>query len=644
MPQLTRRVALLATPAAAWLGHAQAQTPAAQTPAAQTPAPGTSGDMPFIDAFGPTGTADDTATFNAALRSGQPFRLRGRDYIVAGPVAKRGAAVVMHGVPGASRIVCKGLDTGAWFRLDTKLTIDIDGIIWDGNGAKTGSDAGFVTIAGEPATCALRRCGVLRGGNPAGLLISVAAAAPDHPLMRLDEIVAAGNSGAGIWVEHGVNLLLSALRLHDNKGVGLQCRRYGNRAGAPIRRIVVRDSFAWKNGNAGFSVGSYNEAPGGAPEILGPNLADTIDVTLANLFAWDNKGYGIHAAGHNVRVIGCRTTRNGENGGIDSNARNCVIQDCEVTDERGFGIDTGGSYEVEISRNRVTTIDGAGINPGGSQFVTGTGNRITGCTGPAIAIWNTEFGGGGWFQYQMNHCRFENTTIDMSRMGDLFAIAIRDGARDIVLDGVDIISTPGEGRPGRGAERALLAVTATLRIARTRFNGSARLPATPSNGVLTIPDIAEAIVLPATAQTLTRIQTVTAARVGTGIGWIEVTDPGSGYDPARSTATLEGDGNIAAVGKLNPNIWTGGGGQLVGFRLPAPGTGFTRASVAMAGPGAGARMTVHIGVPLPPERRLTVYFPAGGRLAAPLPPATIPPGGLVELHEFDGAWRIASRG
>jgi hypothetical protein len=37
-------------------------------------------DAPFIDAFGPVGGADDTATFNAALRSGKPFRLRGQAY------------------------------------------------------------------------------------------------------------------------------------------------------------------------------------------------------------------------------------------------------------------------------------------------------------------------------------------------------------------------------------------------------------------------------------------------------------------------------------------------------------------------------------------------------------------------------------
>ena len=45
-------------------------------------------DAPFIDAFGPVGTADDTATFVAALNSGAPVRLRGGASLARGEVGR----------------------------------------------------------------------------------------------------------------------------------------------------------------------------------------------------------------------------------------------------------------------------------------------------------------------------------------------------------------------------------------------------------------------------------------------------------------------------------------------------------------------------------------------------------------------------
>ncbi len=603
-------------------------------------AQGTGDDAPYIDSFGPVGGADDTATFNAALRSGKGFRLRATSYKVAGPVLAQNVAVHMHGVPGASRIVGTGLQAGSWFRIDTKEVIDISGVIWDGGGAHTGADAGMVSIVGAPAACTLRQCGVLRGSGPTGLLIAVAADGGEEALMVLDQIEAARNGGSGIWIEHGANWRLSGLRLHDNKGAGIQCHRFGTRTGAPLKRLTIADSFAWKNGQSGFAIGNYNEAPGGQKMVLGPNLPDVVEATLVNLYSWGNGGYGIYADAENLRLTGCRTRANWENGGIDANARHCTIEDCEVSNERGFGIDTGGAYEVRISRCRVTDIEGAGINPGGSYLITGSDNIVLGCTGPAVAIWNTEYGG-GWFQYQMNHLRFTNTTLDISRLKAGHAIEVRDGARDIVFDGLDIISS-GPGAPG--PERVLYAATATITVRHARFNGAGRITVAPQGGVLTVPDIADAVVLPPGLQTLTQVRTASMASVGTGIGWIAVDEPGTGYDPTASTAVLEGDGDVAGVGKLVPNVWTGGGGRLIGFRLSAPGKNFTRAAVRLGGPGTGAKVRVQLGIPLPSERRLTLFFPDGGRLAGLLPAVAVNAGGVVELVELNGKWSLAAHG
>ncbi len=594
-----------------------------------------SADPPFIDDFGPVGAADDTATFNAALRSGKPFRLRGQNYRVAGPVSNNGAPVTVAGVPGRTRISCAGLASGTWFHLASKGDIDIDGVIWDGNGVRTGSDAGMVGISGEPPVLSIRRCGFLHATNPAGLVVSVNANGADSARGTIKDVEAAGGAGAGIWIEHGVNLELSALRLHDNKNSGIRCARYANRSGSVLRHIVLRDSRAWANGLGGFEVGTYNEAPGDGPAVLGPRLADVIEVTLQNLIATGNQGYGIAAYAENVRIIGCHTSENGEQGGIDVSSRHCLIESCEVTRERGFGIDTGGCEDIQLIANRVSNIDGAGFNPGGSIKVRGRGNRVSGCTGPAFSLGNNEWGG-GWFPYTLADVQFVDTTIDISRLGGRAAIEISDGGVDLLFDGLDVT-----GRADQRAERVVYAQTRGITFQRCRFNGSTELPALPTAGMLTIPDMAESVVLPPSRQVVTSIRTASAAQVGSGIGWISVSEPGSGYDPQRSVATLEGDGTVPAGSKLVPCIWGGGGGQLVGFRVSAPGSGFTRASVRMSGPGSGARIEVHIGVPIPAGKRLRLIFPGGGQLSGMLPHISVPPGGAVGLTESRGRWILA---
>jgi hypothetical protein len=284
----------------------------------------------------------------------------------------------------------------------------------------------------------------------------------------------------------------------------------------------------------------------------------------------------------------------------------------------------------------VSDIDGAGFNPGGAVKVTGRGNRVSGCTGPAFSIWNNEWGG-GWFPYTLAHVHFIETTIDISRMGNRHAIEVRDGGLDVVFDGLDVTT-----RAGQGPESVVYAQAREIAFRRTRFNGASQLPVRPQGGVLTVPDMAETVILPAGSQSLTAIRTVTAALIGNGIGWISVSDPGRGYDPLHSAAALEGDGQVAAVGKLVPCIWTGGGGQLVGFRVPSPGSGFTRAAVRMSGPGGGAKIEVHIGVPIPAGKRLRLLFPGGGQLGGTLPPARVNQGGMVDLLENGGRWVLAA--
>lgn len=595
-----------------------------------------------IESFGKVGGADDTATFEAAARSGEPFRLAGRSYRVAGPVRIHAGVFAMYGVPGVTRILCAGAGKGAWFQLDSTGVVDVEGVIWDGDG-RAGADApGMVVLSGAPRWLSLRRVGVMRSTGAAGLLLSLDAEGKAEPAaLDLREIEAGHNAGAGIWVEHAASLLASGLRLHDNKAAGIRFNRFANRAGTPVRRVVLRDSFAWGNGGAGFAVGVYNEAPGGQAKVAGPNLADAEDVDLAGLFAWGNGGYGVAVQGQHVRLAGSRTWRNGPHGGVVANARRCRIVGCTVRDEREFGIDAGGSDEVDVSDCRVLDIAGTGLNLGGGRLITGSGNQVLGCTGKAVHVADVEFGGGAWLQYRARRLVLRDTTVDLARMAAGPAVFVEAGAREVLLDGLELVDTAGR---THDPATLVVALTDSIRIRRARLEGAARFPVAPEGGVLTVPDIAEAVVLPGQNVTLTAVRTHSMALVGDGIAWIRVTAPGRGYTARDTTAMLSGDGDVAAVGRLVPQVWAGRGGELVGIGVPHPGRGFRRATVTIQGRGQGARAEVQVGLPLPRERRLTLIFPGGGRLGGSLPNVTVGRDGVVSLLELDGRWIVADHG
>jgi hypothetical protein len=603
-------------------------------------------DLPFIDRFGPVGTVDDTATFNVAAQSGEPFRLRARSYNVGGPVTINPDLFVMRGIAGASRILCNGLEQGFWFRLRSTGIIDVHGVVWDGGGRSTGSAPGAIEISGSPEQCALRSCGVLRGSGAAGLLVYLTPAGSDDLRLVLEQIEAGSNVGSGIWIEHAVNVVCSGLRLHDNGANGVRLNRFADRAGMPIQRVTVRDSFAWRNGNAGFYVGAYNEGGAGQPTIAGPNVPDAVDVDLGNLFAWHNGGYGIAVQGQRVHVSDCHTSNNGRDGGIDCNALHCEIHDCIVQDERGFGIDIGGSSYVDVARCRVMNVDGVGLNVGGSHMVTGSGNEVMNCTREAIYVANVEYGGGQWLQYRCSGIQLIDTTIDISRMKSQYAIVVPDGAQGILFDGLEVTAMPTAGSASALTPVSVLyAVTDTIAVRRARFNGNAKVSVIPSAGILTIPDMAETVVLPPKPQIITKVQTNTAKVVGSsGIAWIIVTNAGAGYAPDSTTAKLTGDGDIDSVGKLVPQVWLGNGGQVMGIQAPRPGNGFTRAGVELSGRGSGAAAKVQIGVPIPRDRRLRIIFPSGGRLAGDLPSLELRRDNVVELMEFEGRWIVAYHG
>lgn len=136
--------------------------------------PPAAAEISGIESFGPVGTSDDTATFNAWLRSGEPVRFGPQHYRVAGPLADTGAArVIGFGVPGRTVIERPaGLPAVNWVVLNARETW-LAGITWDMGGQSAGIGWGVVlgrnVVRARLEHCTFRNNRALQQGS--GLVV-----------------------------------------------------------------------------------------------------------------------------------------------------------------------------------------------------------------------------------------------------------------------------------------------------------------------------------------------------------------------------------------------------------------------------------------------------------------------------------------
>ena len=600
-----------------------------------------------LEAFGSPNGSDWTGPINNALASNQPFSLQPATYLAEGDLINASTSYVgIFGIPGVSTIKRPTANsTSAGYITLSTSEIYIDGVIFDMGGPSAASP-NWGAYFGFVGTLRVSRAAFQnhQGGLGTGCLISANPSEPDRISCIFDDVMAINNLAHGIWVEHAAAALFRSLRCSSNGGQGFQAQRFSTRTGSEMKRLMVQTSQFFANGGAGLAIGNYAETGLSGGLIYGPDSPDVTEVVVETSQAWGNGTYGFVAQAERTRFSQLECDAGGTAGDYLVNARQTDLNDCTSANANGIAVDTGGSENVAVRRLRIIGAGGYGLNVGGCLDVMVDGADIQ-ANQYAITMFNPEQSGQGVpFPFRTQRARFRDIRVDMSNLNTLLcaaAVILADGPQDVAFDTIDFISNASTQNPTvLGAQYAISARTDTIKIERAKFNAAPLLPLTPSAGVLTVPDLCDLVALPAGA-TVSTVQTQTMATIGSGIGWINVTSPGSGLiGPVNqngqavsgaTTATLTGDGNIAGVGTLLVQVWNG---QLVGVHVPNASSGFTHASVTFSGPGTGMAATVQVGVPIPKNKRITLLFPGGGTLFG----NAVAAGGVMQLIEYNGGW------
>ena len=261
-----------------------------------------------------------------------------------------------------------------------------------------------------------------------------------------------------------------------------------------------------------------------------------------------------------------------------------------------FGIDSGGSYNSTITGN-VINARVVGINAGGGIGNSVTNNRIYGFLGPGIGIQLVEGPGSNnsCFGLLQQGLLIADNYIDYST-GTQAILLVDNCLETIVADNFFVNASDTAGN------NAVTDHTSSTLFRGNSINGAISPTLTTAGGVLVIPDWAEEVLLnPAAAETYTGIETISANSIGSGIGYVKVTNGGTGYNSTETiTATLTG-GTGVALGVLVYN------GSVFAVRVNSNGTGYTNQTVTFsASAGSGAAATATAGLPPASNRRLKI--------------------------------------
>ena len=313
-----------------------------------------------------------------------------------------------------------------------------------------------------------------------------------------------------------------------------------------------------------------------------------------------------------------------------------------VTGAGQFGIDSGGSINLDVSGNHVTGA-AVGINPGGSQGVRVTNNMLQD-NGWAVLVYNVETDGAG--------NNFGISTSNLSITGNTIGISAASGGGIYLIDAPQMVLIADNnfiGTNGAAISQCLYAHTDSAIIERNRWNAAQRLFANPSgiNGLQTVqlPDIADDVMLSSAPAGVQSIQTLRQLAVTGQIGFVKVTAGGAGY--THATVTIGGTGTGATATALVAN------GAVIGIALTSLGAGYGAdggiATATISGDGSGATAFASVGLPLIEGRRIRIACNVATRFTRigsmpfqenwTLSDVTVPANATVTFTVTFGAWR-----
>ena len=549
-----------------------------------------------VEAFGAVGDGftDDTAAIDRAVQSGRPVRFGARTYILNGQWTVTRAAV-LTGVSGRTVLRRTRQAGGAWVSISGP-SFSAYGIEFD-CGMIPGESWGI--LVGETCRESLfDRC-AFHGSTGAtlgsGLVIQardgVSGGASRHVVRDCE---AWGNAAHGIWIQAASGAVVEGCMAHDNQVYGI-CLDFNDPAFQQIvRHGRVSSCRAWGN-RRGISVGNYNETNLEPPRWGNAN-PDAIGVSVVGNRCHGNVDYGIAVSGHFMQVVGNLLEQNGS--GLLVNATSSLVADNLITGPGQYGIDAGGSVECDLVGNLVQGF-AVGVNPGGSQNIRVSGNGLSDNVWGITAYGIETDGHGTPFGIA---CR--GLTIEGNR------IHLRDGSGGGVLlegapQGAALVGNAFIGGLGSSSSQALWAHTDQLILQGNLWNNQSRILCNPidTGGVLQvqIPDMIDEAMVTSAPYGIGSIVGQHQADMQGAVAFIKVVNGGSGY--TRASVVVAGTGSGAsAIAYVRD-------GAVIGIEMQAHGTGYgaSGAIVTIQGDGQGAQGVATVGLPVLEERRLRLH-------------------------------------
>lgn len=605
-------------------------------------------DAVAVESFGAAGDGhtDDTAAFAAALASGRPIRLGPRTYVVAGQFTIATANTVLLGTPGLSVLVRHAqTGNGAWIAVQAP-GFHASGVVFDAGGAAIAQDSWGVLVTGACTDATFHEC-VFRNAAGATLGCGLVFLASDPVLTKhtVRDCEFYGNNIHGVWVQACPGASVAGSRAHDNGQYGI-CVDYNDPAFAQKAHLVqVLGCAAWNNVR-GIAIGNYNATNTTVPTWGNAN-PDAIAVLVAGNICHDNAVYGLAASGSALLLHGNLLVNNGNPGnsgaGVLANISNSRVAANTISGGSLFGIDCGGSINSEIAAN---SIDGAtyGINCGGGIAVRVVANSIQNCAGWAILVANVETDAQG------NNFGIASDTLAIVDNGIAMTtppaggVWLRDGPQNVIVARNTFLGTN-----GAVVGNCLFAATDSILVEGNRWNATPRFICNPiANGAVqevVFPDIAERIMITSAPSGVQSMISSNQAVVAEQLTFVRVNAGGQGY--THATVAIGGPGAGAQASAYIS------GGVIIGVTVTAPGGGYgatgATVPVTITGDGTGAAATGYAGAPLPEERQLrvrcnsAVVFTRGGSAPAQenwtLFDLTVPANGDVDWVATYGTWR-----
>lgn len=597
-------------------------------------------DTIAIEAFGAVGDGltDCTDAINAALASGRPIRFGPATYILKGQctIANPADLVGVSGRTVLRRPVPSGQEGGAWISVQGP-TFSAFGITFDAN--ENPADTWGVLVAETCGRALFVDCTFANVAGPTlgnGLTFLPNSGTVNHAIIDCEF---RNNAVHGLWVRAMTGIRVTGCEAHDNGAYGLCIDDNDTALVRQVRNALVSGNTCWGN-NRGISVGNFNET-NAQPPVWGNADPDVIGAVVTGNTCYNNSVYGIALAGQALLATGNVVTGNGPNGaGILFNASLSRLEDNVIVALAGsFGIDAGGSADCDILSNSVSGAN-VGINVGGTQRVRASGNRLDGNVW-GIAVYNVETDGHG--------NNFGQGTSGLTLRGNRITFGSPAGGGITLIDAPQSVLIADNEFFGTGMAdiaQCLWAHTDSAVIRGNTWNNQARFIVNPSTvgdiQQILVPDMLDDLMVTDVPSGIQSITTRHSLDVLGKIAFIKVNNGGSGYTQASVVIAGRGSGASAIAYVRN--------GAVIGIAVTSAGAGYDESTtVSLDGDGQGATAGASVGLQPLEDRRLRIHCNGATRFdrAVGIPSLdnwtlanlTVPAGSSVDWTVTWGAWR-----